>query len=223
MHQMEKSHTAINISTDEEVIEKILNGELVLFEILIRRYNPVLYKIARSYGFSHQDAQDLMQDAHVAAYQKLSQFEHRASYKTWISKIIIHQCLYKLKYGYYKNEVPTVSPTTSDTQPLHMKASVQPDQHTVNKELGIILEKSLESLPISYRTVFVLREIEGFSVKETAEILNISSINVKVRLNRAKSLMQKEVERFYSGADIYSFNLIYCDAVVQNVFARIAI
>src|SRR5687767_10615866 len=223
MHQMEKSHTAINISTDEEVIEKILNGELVLFEILIRRYNPVLYKIARSYGFSHQDAQDLMQDAHVAAYQKLSQFEHRASYKTWISKIIIHQCLYKLKYGYYKNEVPTVSPSDSETQPLHMKASVQPDQHTVNKELGIILEKSLESLPISYRTVFVLREIEGFSVKETAEILNISSINVKVRLNRAKSLMQKEVERFYSGADIYSFNLIYCDAVVQNVFARIAI
>ena len=220
---MEKSHTAINISTDEEVIEKILNGELVLFEILIRRYNPVLYKIARSYGFSHQDAQDLMQDAHVAAYQKLSQFEHRASYKTWISKIIIHQCLYKLKYGYYKNEVPTVSPSDSETQPLHMKASVQPDQHTVNKELGIILEKSLESLPISYRTVFVLREIEGFSVKETAEILNISSINVKVRLNRAKSLMQKEVERFYSGADIYSFNLIYCDAVVQNVFARIAI
>jgi RNA polymerase sigma factor (sigma-70 family) len=223
MHQMEKSHTAINISTDEEVIEKILNGELVLFEILIRRYNPVLYKIARSYGFSHQDAQDLMQDAHVAAYQKLSQFEHRASYKTWVSKIIIHQCLYKLKYGYYKNEVPTVSPSDSETQPLHMKASVQPDQHTVNKELGIILEKSLESLPISYRTVFVLREIEGFSVKETAEILNISSINVKVRLNRAKSLMQKEVERFYSGADIYSFNLIYCDAVVQNVFARIAI
>jgi RNA polymerase sigma factor (sigma-70 family) len=223
MHQMEKSHTAINIGTDEEVIEKILNGELVLFEILIRRYNPVLYKIARSYGFSHQDAQDLMQDAHVAAYQKLSQFEHRASYKTWVSKIIIHQCLYKLKYGYYKNEVPTVSPSDSETQPLHMKASVQPDQHTVNKELGIILEKSLESLPISYRTVFVLREIEGFSVKETAEILNISSINVKVRLNRAKSLMQKEVERFYSGADIYSFNLIYCDAVVQNVFARIAI
>jgi RNA polymerase sigma factor (sigma-70 family) len=223
MHQMEKSQTAINISTDEEVIEKILNGEIVLFEILIRRYNPVLYKIARSYGFSHQDAQDLMQDTHVAAYQKLSQFEQRASYKTWISKIIIHHCLYKLKYGYYKNEVPALSPSASETQPLHMKASVQPDQHTVNKELGIILEKSLENLPVSYRTVFVLREMEGFSVKETAEILNISNINVKVRLNRAKSLMQKEVERFYSGADIYSFNLIYCDAVVQNVFARIAI
>ncbi len=218
---MEKSRTAINVSTDEEVIEKILNGELVLFEILIRRYNPVLYKIARSYGFGHQDAQDLMQDTHVAAYQKLSQFEHRATYKTWISKIIIHQCLYKLKYGYYKNEVPTVSPSASETQPLHMKASVQPDQHTVNKELGIILEKSLENLPVGYRTVFVLREMEGFSVKETAEILNISSINVKVRLNRAKTLMQKEVERFYSGADIYYFNLIYCDAVVQNVFARI--
>ena len=129
--------------------------------------------------------------------------------------------MYKLKYGYYKNEVPGTPPPYSDTQPLHMKASVQPDQHTVNKELGIILEKSLEGLPIAYRTVFVLREMEGFSVKETAEILNISSINVKVRLNRAKTLLQKEVERFYSGAEIYSFNLIYCDAVVQSVFAQI--
>jgi RNA polymerase sigma-70 factor (ECF subfamily) len=218
---MEKLPVTVNISTDEEVIEKILTGEIILFEILIRRYNPVLYKIARSYGFSHQDAQDLMQDTHVAAYQNLSQFEGRASYKTWISKIIIHQCLYKLKYGYHKNEVPAAASPGFDNQPLHMKASVQPDQHTVNKELGIILEKSLESLPASYRTVFVLREIEGFSVKETAEILNISNINVKVRLNRAKSLLQKEVERFYSGADIYSFHLLYCDAVVQNVFARI--
>jgi RNA polymerase sigma-70 factor (ECF subfamily) len=218
---MEKTQSTLNISSDNEVIVKILNGEVVLFEILIRRYNPVLYKIARSYGFSHQDAQDLLQDTHITAYQQLSQFEGKATYKTWISKIIMHKCLYKLKYGYYKNEVPAVQPSTSDTQPLHMNASVQPDQHTVNKELGIILEKSLETLPPIYRTVFVLREIEGFSVKETAELLNISNINVKVRLNRAKSLLQKEVERFYSGADIYSFNLIYCDAVVQSVFAQI--
>jgi len=218
---MEKTTSTINISADNEVIEKILHGEVVLFEILIRRYNAILYKIARSYGFLHQDAQDLLQDTHVAAYQNLAQFQRKASYKTWVSKILIHKCLYKLKYGYYKNEVLHEAPSISDTQPLHMKASVQPDQHTVNKELGIILEKSLEGLPITYRTVFVLREMEGFSVKETAEILNISSINVKVRLNRAKTLLQKEVERFYSGAEIYSFNLIYCDAVVQSVFAQI--
>ena len=218
---MGNTQNTIHLNTDHQVIEKILDGEIVLFEILIRRHNSILYKIARSYGFSHQDAQDLLQDTHIEAYQKLSQFEGRASYKTWISKIIIHKCLYKLKYGYYKKEVPAVSSSTSDPQPLYMKASVQPDQHTVNKELGIILEKSLENLPIAYRTVFVLREIEGFSVAETAELLNISNINVKVRLNRAKSLMQKEVERFYSGAEIYSFNLVYCDAVVQNVFAQI--
>src|SRR4051812_39045841 len=94
----------ISITTDDAIIEKVLNGDMALFEILIRRYNPVLYKIARSHGFNHQDAEDLMQDTHVAAYQHLAQFEGKASYKTWISRIMVHKCLYKLKYGYHKNE-----------------------------------------------------------------------------------------------------------------------
>ena len=91
----------------------------------------------------------------------------------------------------------------------------------LNKELSNVLEKSLTGIPEIYRMVFVLREVEGFSVAETAELLDITPINVKVRLNRAKTLLQKEIEQFYCQADLYSFNLIYCDAVVHNVFGRI--
>ena len=87
------------VATDEFIIEKMLNGDLSSFEILIRRYNPVLYRIARGYGFNHQDAEDLMQDVHVIAYTKLATFEGRSTYKTWISRIMVHKCLYKLKYG----------------------------------------------------------------------------------------------------------------------------
>ncbi|MCU7549198.1 hypothetical protein OCK74_08730 [Chitinophagaceae bacterium LB-8] len=83
----------IEIENDDTVIEKIQNGNLALFEVMIRKYNPVLYKIARSYGFSHQDSEDLMQDTHVAAYTKLSKFEHRASFKTWASRIMINKYL----------------------------------------------------------------------------------------------------------------------------------
>src|SRR5688572_2590649 len=94
--------TETRINSDDEIIQRILSGEIALFELLIRRYNSVLYKISRSYGFNHHDAQDLMQDTHVAAYENLKQFEGKASYKTWISKIMIHKCLYRLKHGHGK-------------------------------------------------------------------------------------------------------------------------
>jgi RNA polymerase sigma-70 factor (ECF subfamily) len=91
----------------------------------------------------------------------------------------------------------------------------------MNKELAKVLEESLQALPLIYRNVFVLREIEGFSVAETAELMNITPVNVKVRLNRAKVLLQKQLEGYYSSADIYEFHLRYCDKIVEGVFQRI--
>ncbi len=212
----------LDVDNDDAVIEKIRNGNLALFEVLIRRYNPVLYKIARSYGFNHQDSEDLMQDTHVAAYTELSKFEHRASYKTWISRIMINRCLYKLKYGYFKNEVPSEQIPESNSLPMHVQGNEhQTEDLLQNRELGKVLEKSLQNIPVNYRIVFVLREIEGFSVAETAELLNITPINVKVRLNRAKAQLQNEIEQFYTRSELYSFNQIYCDAMVQKVFEKI--
>ena len=212
----------IEINSDEAIIDRILDGDTSLYEVLIRRYNPVLYKIARSYGFNHQDAEDLMQDTHIAAYTELGKFERRASYKTWISRIIINKCLYKLKYGYFRNEVPGEQFIDSNAQPMYIKArDNQTEDVVTNRELNIVLEKSLQNIPLIYRMVFVFREIEGFSVAETAELLNITPINVKVRLNRAKALLQKQVEQFYTQTDLYAFNLIYCDNIVSRVFERI--
>jgi len=215
-------HIAENtsINSDDAVIEKIIMGDQPLFEILIRRYNPVLYKIARSFGFNHQDAQDIMQEAHVAAFINLPHFEKRSSYKTWISKITVNKCLYQLKYGYFKNESPVDH--FQEHQPLGMSAkNIQPEEKTINRELALILEKSLQNIPVIYRTVFVLREVEGCSVAETAELLEISTTNVKARLNRAKAYLQKEIEKVYSQSEVYSFNLIYCDAIVHRVFESI--
>jgi RNA polymerase sigma-70 factor (ECF subfamily) len=212
----------VAVDSDLSAIEKIVKGEVSLFEILIRKYNSVLYKIARSYGFNHQDAEDLMQDTHVSAYMSLQKFEGRSSYKTWISKIMVNKCLYKLKYGYFKNEVPAETAVESNHQPMYVSTKEnQTENVLLNHELASVLEKSLQSIPVMYRTVFVLREVEGFSVAETAELLEITEVNVKVRLNRAKTLLQKRVEQFYSRTEIYSFNLVYCDAIVDKVFERI--
>src|ERR687886_451982 len=103
---MEAINYKWGVPADAEIIQKILAGEVALFEVLIRRYNPLLYKIARSHGFNHQDAEDLMQEAYCTAYFQLSHLEQPSSFKSWISKILIHKCLYKLNYGYSKNEQP---------------------------------------------------------------------------------------------------------------------
>ncbi len=203
------------VLSDESVIQKILEGDTSVFEILIRRYNTVIYRIGRMYGFNHHDTEDLMQDTHVSAYTQLASFEHRASYKTWISRIMINKCIYKLKYGYFKNEIPGEQVYESNS------ATIQTEQNMLNRELSTVLEKSLESIPVIYRSVFVLREVQGFSVAETAELLGITPVNVKVRLNRAKSLLQKQLEQFYTANEIYSFNLIYCDNIVKRVFDEI--
>jgi RNA polymerase sigma factor (sigma-70 family) len=210
------------IASEAEIIEKVIAGEVALFEVLIRRCNPVLYKIARGYGYNHQDAEDLMQETHVAAYQNLRQFSFKASYKTWISKIMINKCLYKQNHGYSKNEQPGTDIITEDATPMLNKNEIMtPEAVTVNKEFSSVLEQAVQKLPLNYRSAFLLREVEGFSVAETAELLNISEVNVKVRCNRAKTMLQKQLVQFYTSGSMYEFNLIYCDGIVQKVYNTI--
>jgi RNA polymerase sigma-70 factor (ECF subfamily) len=210
----------INKTSEEELIQKIVQGELSFFEILMRRYNAILYKIARSYGYNHDESQDLMQETHIAAYQNLKKFEARSSYKTWIAKIMVNKCLYKLRYGSTKYETSNYM-ADENSEPMFSSKKQTTENKVLNNELSNILEKSLEDIPVHYRTVFLLREVEGFSVAETADMLDLTPVNVKVRLNRAKTMLQKELEKYYSKAQLYDFNLIYCDSVVKNVFDAI--
>jgi RNA polymerase sigma factor (sigma-70 family) len=204
--------------SDNDIIAKVITGETGLFEILIRRYNPYLYKTGRSYNYSHEDTQDLMQESFISAYLNLAKFENRASFKTWIIKIMLNQCWQKQQKLSYKNETRQeisensasmfVSPT--DTQSAIM-----------NKELNNVIENALKEVPENYRMVFTLREINGMNVAETADAMNITEMNVKVRLNRAKAMLRTQIEKSYSSEDIFEFNLIYCDAIVNRVMERI--
>jgi len=218
---MKKRSASVPESTHEEIIKKILAGHTVWFELLIRRYNSTLYKIARGYGFNHQDSEDLIQDAHFTAYKQLKKLKHPDSYKTWISKILINNCIYKLTHGYFKYESPkTINEKDSLIHQKEKKGNTE--DVIANRELSLIIENCLQSIPIIYKSVFILREIEGFNVAETSEILGISHTNVKVRLSRAKQLLKKEIEKYYSLKDLFDFKDIYCDEIVNKVFGNIS-
>ncbi|QDP85631.1 sigma-70 family RNA polymerase sigma factor [Chryseobacterium sp. SNU WT5] len=204
--------------SDQELIQRILNKETALFELIIRRNNPYLYRIGKMYRFSHEDTQDLMQDSYVQAYTHLYQFKNKSSFRTWLSKIMVNECYRKSQKWTSKN----VESLENNTPAFEKLSSVETAHNVMNTELNSVIEKALLHIPEDYRTVFTLREINGLSVAETSEILSITESNVKVRLNRAKTYLRAEIEKFYNKEEIFEFNLIYCDAMVDRVMKAIS-
>lgn len=207
--------------SDIEIIEKVKNGEKSLYELIVRRYNPYLYKIGRSYNYNHEDTQDLMQDTYVDAYKSLDQFEQRASFKTWISRIMLNNCFRKKEKSSYKNEF--AQEVNENITPMFTFKNNDTNQDILSKELGQVIEAALENIPLDYKMVFSLREINGMSTEETAEALDITEANVKVRLNRAKGMLRERIQKAYTPEEIFEFNLIYCDAMVERVMKGIDI
>lgn len=201
--------------TESEIVVRILNGEKSLYEIIVRRYNPYLYKIGRSYNYNHDDTQDLMQDTFIDAFKNLSQFEERSTFKTWIVRIMLNNCFRKREKFSFKNEIH--QDIHENSQPMFNTKSNDTHKLVQNKELGSIIENALSNIPEDYRLVFSLREINEMNVAETAHLLNISESNVKTRLNRAKTMLRTEIEKSYTANELFEFNAIYCNAMTDKV------
>lgn len=205
--------------TETEIIERIADGEKSLYEIIIRKYNPYLYKIGRSYNYSHEDTQDLMQDTFIDAYKSLAEFEGRSNLKTWIIRIMLNNCYRKRRKSSFKNEITHT--VTEQSKPLFSGSHNGTEETIRAKELGNILATALSKIPYDYRMVFSLREVNGLNVSETAELMHISETNVKVRLNRSKAMLRHEIEKSYAPEELFEFNLVYCNAMVENVMQKI--
>ncbi|MBN9350276.1 MAG: sigma-70 family RNA polymerase sigma factor [Chitinophagaceae bacterium] len=217
---MNPSLTGTSLS-DTECISRILNGETELYREIIRKYNSYLYKIGRSYGFDHSDVEDLMQETYINAYTNLAKFENRSSFKTWIVRIMLNQCYHRKHKITTSREIPDENINEENSPLLHSSRQSDPGKTTQNHELRKVLEQAINNIPEDYRIVFALRELNGMSVNETATALSISESNVKVRLNRARHLLQNKISQTYSHDEVFEFNLIYCDGMVNRVMNRI--
>lgn len=207
--------------SDHEVLARVLAGEKGLYEILMRRYNQRLYRVVRSYLTDPADVQDAMQDAYVKAYEKLDQFKGGAAFSTWLIRIGINEALQRLKR--MRTAHRHIHPDLRTDELQHM-----PDTHTTDPEEQIgrnenkaMLERAIDSLPETYRVVYMLREVEEASVTEVAAVLGISESNVKVRLHRAKALLKEALYEQHLGREAFTFGNAHCDLLVQAVMARI--
>lgn len=209
-----KNNSETALLNDEEIVECILKGETHLYSLLMRKFNVRLYRIGISIIKDDVAIEDVMQTTYLNAYLQLETFQNKSSFGTWVTRILINESLLFLKKQNRQREL------VSHKQAIDHHHDT-PLTNLMNKELKSVIEKSVSGLPEKYRLVFVMREIEELSTRETMDILNISESNVKVRLKRAKEILQQELSSYYQPKQLFEFNLIRCDRIVNYVMAEI--
>jgi RNA polymerase sigma-70 factor (ECF subfamily) len=210
--------------SDDEVVRRVRGGETALYEILMRRYNLRVYRVARTILRNDAEAEDVMQEAYVRAYRHLDQFAGKAKFSTWLTRIAVYEALGRIRRRGRDEDLELLSETRLHTMTKVMAVPPDPERQTYDRELKVVLESAIDALPDLYRSVFVLRAVEGLSVAETAACLEVGAEAVKTRFHRARAFLREEIRRRAGvvAADVLPFHLSRCDRVVDAVFKRIA-
>ena len=208
--------------TDEQVVVEVLRGHTALFEVLMRRHNERIYRAARAIVRDEREAEDVMQQAYVNAYAHLRQFDGRARFSTWLTRIAVHEALRRVRRR------PTLasldSPGHSTVEcPMPAAPSPDPERQAFSRELHALLESAIDALPDGSREVFMLRQVEGMSTGDVAETLDVTEDVVKTRLSRARAALRRDLLQRAGIASPEAFRFLRprCDRVVAAVLARI--
>jgi RNA polymerase sigma-70 factor, ECF subfamily len=209
--------------SDEEVLARVRSGDTALYEVLMRRYNQRLFRIARSILRDDDEAEDVIQDAYVRAYASLNQFAGRAKFSTWLAKIAVHEASSRLRKRKRIGDIPVIAHQKSQSMEDMKSSDPDPEQETLRREAVSFLEQAVDRLPGTYRPVFVLREIENMSTAETASCLDLTEETVKIRLLRARQMLREELYARVGATSSQAFQFLgwRCDRVVSRVFDQL--
>ncbi len=188
---------------DEELVSRVKAGETDLYPVIMRRYNRRIYRTVRGILGNDTEAEDVIQETYVRAFHHLDQFEGRAKFATWLTRIAVHEALARARRDSRFDELD--GDALSSGLP-------SPEREASNAELRERLDAAVDALPVLYRSVFVLREIEGLSTAETADSLGVTTKTVKIRLHRARAFLRQE---------LYAFHAVRCARVVAAVMTRL--
>src|SRR3954464_5063767 len=188
------------VSEELTLLQAAKRGDDSAFEELVRRYDRNVFRIAQHITQNREDAEDVVQDAFLKAYGNLHQFQEQSKFYTWLVRIAVNEALMKLRR---RKPERTVSldediKTEDDSVPREVADwSPNPEQMYNQAELREILDKTIHGLPATFRTVFVLRDVEGLSTEETAEALELSIPAVKSRLLRARLQLRERLNKYF--------------------------
>lgn len=200
---------------DTEIVRKVRAGKKDCFEVLMRRHTQALYRVGRMFGFDPRDIEDLIGDAYVEAYRSLGSFSGRTTFRHWLTRLMIEKCSGKVGQA-------AVSAHPAGSEPFSNFPGAAKGPGESGLETAVMTADSdVEALPVPLRSLFVLREVEGFSEKETASLLNVSEDCVKHGTSRAKLSVKKSLRRNLFSDAVYPFGTSQCERVVGSVMARI--
>jgi RNA polymerase sigma-70 factor (ECF subfamily) len=213
---------------DTELARRIAQHDEAALVSLMRRHNGALFRVARAILKNGADAEDVLQESYLLAYRHIADFRGEAKLSTWLTRIVVNQALGRRRGRHGSRTVVPFSNLHTDervaTESIDMDDPTDsPEQSSSRAEVRSLLERAIESLPVAFRTVFILREIDELSVAETAECLSITAATVRSRLFRARGLLRESLARELdlATADVFHFGGEHCDRVVAGVLARL--
>ena len=208
---------------DVSLVKRIQGGDRAAFASLMSRYNRRLYRLARATLRNDADADDALQNAYLLAYKSLHQFRGDASVTTWLSRLVLNECMDRLRRNARREKVLPMSSPTAAINEVPDSGIDSPDQKLARDQVRVLLDRKLDELPRDFRQVFVLRSVEELSVEETARILGVPEATIRTRHLRARSLLREALAREFDlvEQDVFEFGGTHCERMVARVMARL--
>jgi RNA polymerase sigma factor (sigma-70 family) len=210
---------------DRMLATRIAGGDRSAFEMLMRRYNRRLYRLARTSLRDDSDAKDALQDAYLCAYRCIGQFRGESALSTWLSRLVLNECNARLRRSSRRESIVSIVSAERNVEVCSKVAAPgeSPDHSLARAQMRSVLERKVGELPEIFRLVFVMRSIEELSIQEVSGILSIPEETVRSRHFRAKGMLRESLAKEIDLAegDIFQFGGVHCDEVVGRVLARL--
>ncbi|HEX2852157.1 MAG TPA: sigma-70 family RNA polymerase sigma factor [Opitutaceae bacterium] len=202
--------------SDLTAVDEVCRGNREMFEVLVRRYNQQLFRIGIAYLRNHQEVEDAMQNAYLKAFVHLSRFERSASFSTWLTRIMINECLMTLRRRKRTAEKSAI--LEIEYEEPHLP---QGESRLNLKEMKTLLESAIGRLPSKFRAIYLLREVQQMTTSEAAACLGISIESAKVNLHRARERLKLELMKSAAGMELFSYEARFCDPMTARVMQAV--
>lgn len=213
---------------DEALVALARQHDDTAVRTLIRRHNQRLFRAARSIVHTDAEAEDVVQETYVRAFTHLDAFRGESRLSTWLTRIALNEALGRMRRRRPTVDIDSLDLETDDATSRVLpfpspSAAPNPEAGAAREEIRVVLERAVDTLPDDFRTVFVLRDVEGLNTEETAEQLGILPQTIKTRLFRARRLMRLAIQKELGGAldDLFPFDGQRCVHMADRVLARL--
>lgn len=214
--------------SDEALVARVIAGDSAAFEPLMRRYNRLLFRTARSIVQDDSEAEDVLQSAYLHAFSTLSSFHGEARLSTWLVRIVMNEALARVRKTQRRAEIIQLEAYMDDDQldaqaDASTSAFEEPQVAAMRAQTRRLLERKIDELPESFRTVFMLREVEEMTVEEASEALGIPEATVRTRHFRGRSMLRESLSREVDFAleEAFGFDGVRCNRIVASIMEQL--